>query len=164
MENIGDIIKDCKKELDIIHIPYDKNATFKINNRLQKTWGKCKKKNNKYIVEISGKVFNNVKTPQKTIKTILIHEMLHTCENCMNHGIKWKTYAEKVNKTYGYNIKRTNSIEEYGCESLMDSTAKHLIQCKKCGQKYYRSRESELTKHPSRYKCGVCKGALEKVY
>ena len=31
-------------------------------------------------------------------KTTIIHEILHSCEKCMNHGPEWKKLAELVNK------------------------------------------------------------------
>lgn len=155
-------IKDmCIKELDALNIPYSKKMEFKVNNRLRTTWGRCTKRRDEYIIEIAGRVLNN-NVPLETAKTILIHEILHTCNNCMNHGKLWKRYATRVNNAYGYNVKRTNDEIEFRCEAQRNSMGeyKHMVECSKCGLKIYRTRETPVTKNPSKYRCGACGGKL----
>lgn len=48
------------------------------------------------------------------LKNTIIHELLHTCKGCMKHTGEWKQLAEKVNRYYGYNIKRCDSADEKG--------------------------------------------------
>lgn len=162
MDKIKEISNMCKKELDALNIPYSKNMEFKVNNRLRTTWGRCTRRQNRYTVEISGRVLKEG-VPLETVKTILIHEILHTCNNCMNHGALWKNYATRVNNTYGYNIKRVNDSTEYKCDSYFNAKKeyKHMLECTKCGAKFYRTRETVVTKNPSKYRC-ECGGKLVK--
>lgn len=46
---------------------------------------------------------------EKIIQMTIVHELLHTCEGCFNHGAKWKYYAEVMNNKYGYQITRIYS-------------------------------------------------------
>ena len=96
------------------------------------------------------------------LKNTIIHELLHSCKGCMNHGENWKRLAEKVNRAYGYNIKRTSSSDEKGVQKSTVPTAKnkYCVICEKCGKKYMRTRMSNLVKYPNRYSCGVCGGKL----
>ena len=54
------------------------------------------------------------------LKNTIIHELLHTCVGCMNHKAKWKFYADKVNRAYGYDdIKRTSTADEKGVKEVI---------------------------------------------
>lgn len=78
---------------------------------------------------------------------------------CMNHGVQWKSLAEKVYKAYGYNIKRTSNATEKGVleESIIkEGVNKYRIICLKCGKSAYRTRASAIISHPDCYRhhCG----------
>jgi predicted SprT family Zn-dependent metalloprotease len=103
-------------------------------------------------------------TNDGAINTI-IHELLHTVQGCMNHGENWKREANKVNRVYGYNIKRCSSAEEKGVEPIenIPQAIKYQFKCKDCGKVYSRTRASRFTKNWQRYRCGCCGGQFTKV-
>ena len=152
------------------------NPNVFINTRARKRYGACKltKINGKrnFTIEISSRLYNS---DDKTIQGVIAHEILHTCNGAMNHGEKWKRYAQIMNQTYGYNIKRVSSLEEMGMDDGKKSTkennkgqldpqrvaeSKYVIKCKKCGNIIYRMRKSNVVKNPENYRC-QCGGQLE---
>lgn len=113
MRDLYKVFVDCKNKLDALDIPYGKVAEITINRRAKKRWGQCRLIDGKYYINISEVLLreeNSIRGLEETI----IHELIHTCEGCMNHGPVWKAYVEIVNKAFGYNIKRTNSAYEKG--------------------------------------------------
>lgn len=100
--------------------------------------------------------------PTRSAKGVLIHEMLHTCKDCMCHTGEWKRLANLVNDCYScYNIKRCNSHEEYGVEINHDNF-KYELQCTKCGHIFGHQRMCRSIQHPEDYECG-CGGKLKRI-
>lgn len=93
---------------------------------------------------------------------------------CMKHTGEWKQLAEKVNRYYGYNIKRCDSADEKGIseeqkekiqkERTATRKVKYIFKCTCCGQKVERCRESKFTKYPELYRCAVCHGKFERIF
>lgn len=164
MRDLQNIAKECMNELDLIGIKYGNIKSFEINTRAKKRWGQCKAVCGGYSINISIRLLND-NVPVESLKNTIIHELLHTCKGCMNHGEKWKLYANKVNRMYGYNIKRCTSSEEKGVEKVENKKeVKHKFICADCGQIICRVRESNFTKHYELYKCGRCGGEFKKVF
>lgn len=162
MHNLNLAFAECKKELDNIGIPYGNIKEIVPNKRAKTRWGQCKKSyDGTYSINISTRLLDD-NTPYKSLKDTIIHEMIHTCPKCMNHGLEWKQYADKVNYYYKYNIKRTNTSEEKGVSPIIDGS-KYLFKCKNCGTIIARMRESHFTRHPELYLCGVCGGKIVKI-
>ena len=99
--------------IGVIALEFGKIVNFEINYRAKSRWGQCQRKGSGYYINISDRLLQD-DVPIKALKDTIIHEILHTCNGCMNHGTTWKNYADKVNKAYGYNIKRCTSAEEKG--------------------------------------------------
>ena len=93
----------------------------------------------------------------------LVHELIHTAPNCMNHGKLWKEYAAKVNKEFNLNIKTTNSEEEKGVKIRTPIEYKYSVKCPDCGEVWNYQRMSKVVKTPSDYKCGHCRTTLIRV-
>lgn len=158
------IAKECMDELEAIGIQYGKIMNFEINYRAKKRWGQCRYKNGWYTINISACLLEN-SVPIESLKDTIIHEILHTCEGCMNHGNNWKIQAEKVNRAYGYNIKRCTSAEEKGIDvEQTEKYIKHKFICEDCGQVITRQRDSKFTKYYKHYTCGRCGGKFNKVF
>lgn len=85
----------------------------------------------------------------------IIHEILHTCDGCMNHGKLWKRYAEIIRIKTGYNVTRTSSFEKFGLERPQ---TKYVFVCEDCGQIIRRDRMSKFVKNYHHYRCGECGG------
>lgn len=154
---INRLYLECVNELETINIQIsDQIKQVIINNRAKKRLGCCKKKsennNEFYYIEISDKMLEK---RDVEIKEVIIHELLHTCEGCMNHGSKWKAEVNKVNKCYGYNITTTSKLNS---EQIINGS--YLIKCNKCGQENIRIRKTKIVMHPEMYRCGKCGGEL----
>lgn len=131
VNKVRDLLKEsenCLKELDKLNIPYGKIKNFTVNTRAKKRWGQCTKtEDGVFIIEISIRLLDE-STPLISLKETLYHEILHTCNGCMNHGSLWKMYAEIVNDAYGCSIKRTSSVAE---KHIQDAVSGRKIYTKK---------------------------------
>ena len=164
MRNIHEVMANCLNKLDAIGIEYGRIVSVSINTRAKRRWGQCKQVNGRYEISISSRLMSE-DVALIHLETTVIHEILHTCKGCMNHGMTWKNLAEKVNRAYGYNIKRTTSSEEKGIEEIpVVRKIKHKFVCMNCGQVITRQRESDFTRFYAFYSCGICKGKFEKVF
>jgi len=83
----------------------------------------------------------------KEIKNTIIHEILHTFDDTIGHGIVWQRYARLVNNYGVYNIKTTANIHNIMNNNNISSDEekailgyKYEITCKKCGSVYYKRR------------------------
>lgn len=164
MRNLMDYANFCMEMLDEIHVPYSPVENFKVNSRARR-WGVCKKRDGKYYIEINMTLLDERNGEDGLINTIL-HELLHTCPSCMNHGAEWKKWAEKVRRAYGYDIKRTSDQEEKqvttGNLNYHEREYKYFIYCEKCGKLVARrKRACDLTENPGLWKHGgACGGKL----
>lgn len=165
MKNLIELANECMAELDAIGIEYGKIAHWEINTRAKKRWGQCRKNpNGTYTISISHRLLaDNV--ANDGAKNTIIHELLHSVKGCMNHKEEWKYQAEKVNRAYGYNIKRCSSSEEKGVESIeaAPQEIKYRFKCKDCGKIYSRTRASRFTNNWQNYRCGVCNGKFDRI-
>lgn len=167
MRDLNAVAKECMKMLDDIGIKYGKVVEFKVNTRAHKRWGQCKYITGGYSININ-KIFLDEKNDINGLKNTIIHELLHTCKGCMNHGPEWKRLASKVNNAYGINIKRCSSANEKGinkCTKPMRKIIKYKyeVQCKECGHIYKRTKMSNVVQYPEQYYCGYCHGELKRV-
>lgn len=159
MRSLSNYAKICMEELDSIGIEYGNIVEFIANGRMKRKWGQCKLVPGGYSIYINASLLDE-KNSEEGLKNTIIHEILHTCEGCMNHGQMWKQLAEKVNKAYGYNIKRCSSADEKGVQVETLPKAKYTVICDCCGHVYIRTRMSKLIAHPERFACGRCGGNL----
>lgn len=151
-------------ELDNIGIEYGNIIDFTVNTRAKKRWGQCKTVPGGYSINISS-VLLDERNDEKGLKETILHELLHSCKDCMNHGNSWKQLAQKVNKTYGYNIKRTSSVADKGVlEETRPPVINHKVVCLDCGHVYTRTNASKLITNTSHYRCGCCHGKLKLEY
>ena len=130
MTYLDTVAKECMYKLEKINIPYNTNVDFNVNPRFVK-WGQCAKRVDGYHISVN-KVLADGNHKDGLVNT-LIHELLHTCPGCMNHGSTWKRYAGMVNNTYGISITRTNSAEEKGVdpEEVRKEKPKYKFKCEK---------------------------------
>lgn len=143
-----------------IPVPFNIDKEIKINKRSRKRFGCCHKKNNMFQIEISEFL---LEAPEEKIKEALMHEVLHTCDRCFNHGSLWKSYANKVNGLYGYNIRRITSYEYMNvtqpAANKDKEKIKYIIKCEKCGALIFREKRSRVVTQTNRYRC-KCGGKL----
>ena len=127
----------------------------RLNRRARTRFGCCIRRNGSYTVELSARLAEQ--GSEDAILQVLVHEVLHTCYGCSNHGVRWKSYAQRMNAAYGYHIRRTDNYEELGIED--DRPVRYYVTCAKCGRRIPRMKRSPLVDHPERYRC-TCGGAL----
>ena len=173
MKDLQKLFNECIAELDAIGVEYGNITSVKVNTRAQKRWGLCKKKlitdceNSaqayEYEISISHRLLAD-DVNDKVVKDTIMHEILHTCKKCYAHNNVWKSLANKVNKAYGYNIKRTTSCEEKEIESNIKDIAKHKFVCVCCGTEVFRLKESNFTRNYKAYRCTRCGGNFKKEY
>ena len=113
-----------------------------------------------------NKVFVQNATEEQVLETLL-HECLHSaCGAKEKHGGKWKEAAKALNKRYGFNIETQSTFrDETGGTVATSKEPKYVLQCKKCGYKYFFNRMCKTVENPSRYLCGCkdCKGQIERI-
>lgn len=164
MRNLSAVAFECKRELDALNIRYGNVVEFRVNSRVKSRWGRCSSIIGGFVIEVSERLLHD-EVPMESLKNTIIHELLHTCKGCQNHGTTWKRLADKVNRAYGYNIKRTTSASEKGVqEEERVIKVKHRFACSSCGQIIERERESKFTKNYDRYRCGCCGGTFKKIF
>ena len=157
---VGDCVDECKK----IGIHTGNITKVTINNRVKSRLGQCYLlSSGNYEIEISG-FFLNENISEKIIRNTVMHEVLHTCDGCMNHGNRWKSYAEKVNNKYGYNVSRLANLSAN--EEIKRSyykSSKYMYRCEGCGNIVAFNRRCKFTKYTKHYSCGYCGGSFIKI-
>lgn len=115
------------KEMDI---PTRNVLRVFVNPRLKSTWGRCRGLGgDNFEIEISEKLMTE--EAKKGLLDTMLHELLHTCYGCMNHGNLWKSYAARLNEA-GYQVQRANTAESKGVPSI-ERNYKYSVTCNKCG-------------------------------
>lgn len=165
MRDLQQYAEKCKGYLDNIGIEYGNVFEFTVNTRAKCRWGQCKLVPGGFNININATLLDERNDEEGLINTI-IHELLHTCKDCLNHGNRWKFLANKVYRELGYNIKRTNSAAEKGvrAETEQPAKVKHKFVCQGCGEVYERTRESNFTKNYEKYTCGKCHSHFNKIF
>jgi len=157
MSRYDKLLQEVIQEAKQLNIPISQNIDPNvIINTRAKRFGRCSRKSDKFIIELSS-VFD--KAEDKMAKQTLAHEILHTCPDCLNHQSLWKSHVSKMNRVYGYKIERTNSCQNIGVERDISPNAKYTIECQKCHHKVYKDRISGVIRNPENYHC-MCGGRL----
>lgn len=171
MKDLQKLFKECKEELDYIGIKYGCIESITINTRAKKRWGQCKCtlnsqywENRIFSINISSRLLQD-DISDNACKNTIMHEILHTCRGCMNHGEEWKRVSEIVNDCYAfYNIKRTTTAEEKGIKEEEDSkNYKYALRCKCCGKIFYKTRMCDVIRYPKLYNHKIDGGQLERI-
>lgn len=155
MKDLMKLAIECMEELDAIGIEYAVIESWTVNTRAKNRWGQTVRRDGKYYINISSVLLQDSMSDENA-KATIIHELLHTCKGCMNHGEEWKALADLVNDCYScYKIQRCTSAEDKGI--IKDETYyKYAFKCSNCGAITGRDRESKFTKLYSRYGCARC--------
>ena len=159
MNDCDGLLRKVMEQASALQIPFSEklDTRVRINRRAVTRFGCCIYKEGKYVIEVAERVALG---PEESCMETLAHELLHTCYGCRNHGKRWKGYAEKMNRAYGYAISRSSTNEELRVKEMRP--CKYLLRCENCGMEFKRFRSSDLTKHPERYRC-KCGGRLYKI-
>ena len=158
--NFDELLQSVLQEARAAGIPVSSHIAPHVerNTRAKKRYGRCIKKRDGYQIELSAYL---EQADSAFVRTVLAHEVMHTCPGCMNHGASWKRYAAKMRDRYGYEITRTS-----GYPLLPEKeppAARYMLQCTACGTKFPRQKLSRLVQEPSRYRCR-CGGRLIRLF
>lgn len=158
-EELNGLMARLHHELKSLGIPVAKKLLpgVKVNTRAKRRLGCCYYQAGQYWIEVSESVLEN----EDLLRQTLIHELLHTCPKCRDHGAQWKAYAQVVNEKLGYQIERTVKTQT-PAGPLRHEEVKYILECQSCGAQIKRMRMSKAVKSPWRYRC-PCGGKLRRV-
>lgn len=145
--------------LDYLDIEYGDVEQLEINTRAKRRWGQCSynRYTGKFKISISSKLLGEDEKSEKGLLNTVVHELLHTCKGCQNHGSHWKNLADKVNAEFDLGIKRCDSAKDKGVEDDYEpAPIKYQIKCPVCGHIYNRRKMCYPVKHPENCGCTHC--------
>ncbi|NLD10815.1 MAG: hypothetical protein GX671_03555 [Clostridiales bacterium] len=167
-DRLQKILREAITELNSIGVYPSKTVTqVNVNTRARRRLGACRQTGGKpdpsYTIEVSS-ICRSL--GDDDLKKIVIHELLHSCPACMNHGSRWKTYARKVESELGYHIGATVDYNDIGLGNEAERNYRYRITCVDCGKKMLRMRKCKVVVHPDLYRCSACGGKLnvEEIY
>lgn len=169
MKDLNRFYRECEEELTRINMDFsDKIVRVVVNGRLRTTLGVCNRSRMAgffmFTIDINPALLaDNVDDME--VKDTIIHEMLHTCPDCFDHGYEWKRRADRVNRMLGYHVSRTASRAnlEAANVKVKREEFKYALECIECGSQYKYKRWGKALEMPSRYRCGKCHGDLKTV-
>ena len=152
----------CDKE----NIPYRKITDITINKRLSKAWGRCihHVEDDNFTIELRTVIADENITSENGIMSIILHEVIHTCEGCFNHGTLFNSYGERLLK-YGYDtMYATKSMEKLGVDrEKCVNSMKYVCKCKKCGIIEGRQRMCKFVSEPQNFTHKGCGGTFKRI-
>lgn len=152
----------CKRELTDLGIPLSIVDSVVVNNRLDKSRGRCRRLGYQFQIELSGKLMKTA--PIDGIDMVMYNELLHTCIGCFDHGPLLKKYASIVCHAKGVHISRLTSADELGVDvQVLLDQGYFACQCIDCGNVVTRKSECKFIKHPEWYSCGKCGGSFVRI-
>lgn len=170
-DQLNQWLREEREHLIALGIPVSGDICPEIHLSKATSWyGRCRQnkvyQGNPYKFQISISVYH-LADSERAIRNTLIHELLHTCPGCLNHGPKWKAYAALVQKQLGYHIIRAggdkdkdSAIEQARQQKRERYQTQYFLICEKCGQTFVRYRKSNLVLHPEKYRC-KCGGKIK---
>lgn len=167
MKDLRKLYNDCVMELKRINMDIsDCIVKVEVNGRLRTVLGRCNYnyRTGNYSIEINSCLLTDEAETQAAKETI-IHELIHTCPGCMNHGYEWKRRGDRVSRMLGYDVCRLQNIDtlnKWGVE-VKEESWKYALVCNDCGNQYKRKRWSDALANPSRFRCGRCNGSLRVI-
>lgn len=135
-----------------------------VNPRLTSTWGRCRSLGgSRFEIEISKRLMTD--GADEGLLNTMLHELLHTCEGCMNHGGLWKEYASRLNGI-GYNIQTRDTAEAKGVPETA-CNYKYRVTCKECGAVWNYTRRGAVVRslqyNPKSCTCGCGSHSFELI-
>lgn len=158
-DELNGLMAELRRELKFLGLPVSDRLLpeVRVNSRAKRRLGCCYYKDGRYQIEVAEAILGD----GDLLKLTLVHELLHTCPKCRDHGPQWKAYAKIVHESLGYKVERTVKTDVPQAP-LRHEEVKYILQCQSCGAKIGRMRMSVAVKSPWRYRC-PCGGKLKRV-
>lgn len=123
------VFEQCLIEAKALAIPVQQIDGIRWGN-LDKKWGICiwHTKTNTFDIVISTRCQRKI-ISKEDLKNIVFHEILHTCEGCIEHSKLWVQYALKIDNEYGYGVSIFKTSYEFLHHEL---PVLHRMVCKNC--------------------------------
>ncbi len=101
--DLWDILNECSKELKTIGIQH--GTVIDLRYRKIPEIGLCSTSTlEAYAIWIQYSLFQRKEPNRDALKYVVMHELLHTVSECINHNRNWIDVAKKVDEKYGYGI------------------------------------------------------------
>ena len=178
MKDLREYFEECRKELDVLGIPYGNIRSVTVNHRAKRRWGQCRRvgtdeNGNIYDINIKADLLHD-EAPERGLTETTIHEILHTVPGGHGHKGAWKKYANIVNGYYGYDITRINSDDKKGMKQFYEDHPerarkirrmeyRYIYKCTSCGGVLKRKKASRFTRNYERYTCRRCGGRFIEI-
>lgn len=170
---LHELVEEVKRDMDRVHVPYNNDCPIKLNNRLNRSLGRCLYEQNwlgerhSYAIEIQT-LYLQYGTEKELMNTIC-HELIHSANECAysGHTGNWKKYTETMREYYPnkYNIRRTTIVSNQYANAKKEkqkiSSYKYEAYCPKCGRTWKRKSKCRLITNPHRWRCKKCMVNLE---
>ena len=122
------------------------------NRKGVKRIGRCKKlSNGVYEIQITENYLRNLDPAE--IHNTIMHEVIHSAKDCMNHGPNWKALAQKVNANYEFTPIQRLSYDPTALQ-LVKESARYFLYCSNCGREWHWQRRPKRWAY---YTSGRCK-------
>lgn len=157
----------CYKQLVAIYPEIQRNNyTLIFNYTAFNRFGYCcKKRQGVYEIQINYH-FTRVCDKDK-IRNTIMHELIHTLDDCMCHTGRWHVVCNRINYEYGYDLSRTNSYNDYTqfrnkVKPRTRMTKKYNVSCNRCGEEWAYSKQGKIVKElqinpqSTRFTCPYC--------
>ena len=160
MKDLKKLITQSLADVTQAGIPIGTVSRWRVSTRCRQQWGHCKAVGfGMFEITISAKLLGD-DVDDQFVKDTIVHELLHTIDGCMNHGKKWKYYAQLINQRCpGYCIKSRTAATEKG----IAMEYRYMMRCIGCNAQIGRHRRSHFVDHPERYRCSKCGGKFERI-
>ena len=120
-------------------------------------FGECRKsvETGRYTICINEKDFMDERLTPKMRLRLLMHEVCHAQEGCLDHGRRWQEMAGLAEKAFPE--KYGGIVENYEGADLQAALAKYLFRCPSCGHVYgtRSSRDRAMTGKALCIRCGA---------
>lgn len=151
------------KIADECGLKYGTITEIKINSRLTRTLGVCNPgPNETYWIEVNKNVLE--KCNDDFIMETILHEIVHTCPGCWNHGKEFKETGMQITRKYPqFKITRTANAQAACADGIrFNPKEKYVLKCEKCKREFSYSRMTKAVKYPWAYRC-KCGGDLVRI-
>ena len=164
MINLRLLLSECIKEIQQLNIPIGtiiEIRTRKFNNK----FGLCEEDDDGcfHITIDERMVLRNIDI--KDIKTTIIHEILHTCDDCIEHNEQWIAYAKKIETAYGYGYELMR-IHDNDDIFHKEKPIQHKVECPYCHSFGYIRNEKKWNRWMSKggIICPYCHTLYDTIY